>query len=148
MAGIHFHAVTGEIVSGTAAKTILQLVAASNHRVLVHEVSVSFKGTTNTDAPILVQLIRQSDAGTASALTLVKADESTDETLQSSAQHTATAEPTGSTVVKAEEVHPQGGYTWVAPYGRAIEVKGGTRLGVVVTAGVSVSVVARMDCEE
>jgi hypothetical protein len=150
MAGILFVAQTAEVATTTDKTTVLQIVAAANHRVLVHEISIGFKGTTNTDAPILVQVLRQSDAGTGGdALTLAKADESADETLQSTAlKDIDDAEPTGATAVMTEEVHPQGGYTWQAPFGRPILVKGGTRLGIAVTAGVTVSCVARMVCEE
>ena len=148
MAGIKAFAQTGEVATGTSKKTILQIVAASNHRVLVKEFQISFKGVTNTDAPILVEVTRQSDAGTMSSLTLVKADESTDETLQTTAQHTATVEPTETAVVKSFEVHPQGSYTWQATFGDELMVKGGTRLAIAVTAGVTVNCVASMYIEE
>jgi len=148
MAGVKAVAQTGEIATGTAKKTLLQLVAASNHRALVKEISVSFKGTSNTAAPILVQVLRQTDAGTMTALTPLKLNESDGETLQTTAQHTATAEPTGTSEVMGEEVHPQGGYTWQAPFGGEIVVKGGNRLGIAVTAGADVSAKVRIIFEE
>jgi len=148
MAGIKSFAQTGEIASGTSKKTVLQVIAPSNQRLKVGEFHISFKGTTNTDAPVLVEIARQSTAGTMSSLTLVKADESADETLQATAQHTATAEPTETAVVKSFEVHPQGSYTWQATFGDELLVKGGTRLGIAVTASTSVSCVASMMLEE
>ena len=63
MAGILAVAQTGEISTGTSQKTLLQIVAATNHRVLVKEWSISFKGVSNTAAPIEVELLRQTDAG-------------------------------------------------------------------------------------
>lgn len=148
MAGIKAVAQTGEIATGTAKKTLLQIVAASNHRTLVKEISVSFKGTANTAAPILVQVLRQTSAGTMTAFTPQKMNEADDETLQTTAQHSATVEPDGTSEVMGEEVHPQGGYTWQAPFGGEIVIKGGARLGIAVTAGADVTAKARIIFEE
>ncbi len=148
MAGVYFSAVTGEVVTGTSQKTILQLVAATNVRVKVREWSFSFIGTSNTAQPIRCQLMTQTDAGTMSSLTLKKKISTDSETLQTTAQHTATSEPTTGTAFKAEEVHPQTGYTWQAPFGGEEVIVGGARLGFVVTAGATTSVQVRSDCEE
>ncbi len=149
MAGVRFSAQTAEITTGTTLKTVLMITAAANVRVLVREVSVSFKGVTSTDAPILVQVLRFSTAGTFTSLTPVKNNDGDDETLQVTAGHTATAEPTPGDVLVREEVHPQGGaFLWQATYGDEFVVKGGSRLGVSVTAGASTSCVARIRGEE
>lgn len=148
MAGVRAVAQTAEIDTGTSKKTLLQIVAATNQRVLVREISVSFDGTSNTAAPILVQVLRQTTAGTMSALTLQKMNPDDGETLQTTGQHTATAEPTGTDEVLGESVHPQGGYTWQAPFGGEIHVPGGGRLGLAVTAGAAVNAKARMIFEE
>ena len=148
MAGVGFRAQTAEITTGVAKKTLLQVVAAANHRVLVKEISVAFKGTSPTDAPILVRILRQTTAGTMSALTPVKNNSADTETLQTTAQHTATVEPTAGDVLMSEEVHPQTGLLWQATFGGEIIVPGGTRLGIDVTAGVSVSATARIFGEE
>lgn len=149
MAGLIGIAQTAEIATGTSAKTLLQLVAPANQRLKVREISISFKGVTSTDAPILVDILRQTDAGTMSALTINPDDAGYDETLQATAQHTATVEPTAGVVLLREEVHPQGGaFLWQARFAGERTVKGGTRLGVRVTAGVSVSAVTRLEYEE
>lgn len=148
MAGIRAVAQTAEVATGTAAKTLLQVVAVANHRVEVKEISVSFDGVSNTAQPIKVQVCRQSDAGTMSALTPRKLNESDDETIQTTAHHTATAEPTTGDEVLGEQVHPQGGYTWQAPFDGAITIKGGNRLGVIVTAAADVNAKARIVFEE
>ncbi|MFQ5410227.1 MAG: hypothetical protein ACE5FI_17590 [Anaerolineales bacterium] len=148
MAGILAVAQTAEVATGTAKKTLMQLVAAANHRVLIKEISISFDGTSNTAAPIIVQVLRQTTAGTMSALTPVAIDEAIDETLQTTAQHTATVEPTGAIEVMGEQVHPQGGYTWQAPFGGEIVVIGGNRLGIAVTAGADVNAKVRVVFEE
>ncbi len=148
MAGLGFSAVTAQINSTTSALTLLQVVAASNHRVLIKELSVSFEGVNNAHAPIQVDVLRQTTAGTMSSLTIVKANNGDDETLQTTAQHTATAEPTAGDVLMRELVHPQTGYTWQAPFGGEIVVPGGTRLGIRVTAANAVDAVARVRGEE
>lgn len=148
MAGVAFAAVTAEISTGTSAKTLIQVVAAANHRIKINELSVSFKGTSNSAAPIKVRVLRQTDAGTASALTPVKGNDADDETLQTTAQHTATAEPTAGDVLRSLEVHPQSGFYWQAPFGGEIIVKGGGRVGIEVTAGADVNAIAQIIGEE
>jgi hypothetical protein len=144
MAGCRFKGTTAPVTTGTAVKTLLQIVAAANHAALIDEISISFNGTSNTAEPIRVDVLRQTTAGTMTALTLVKDPDDWDETIQTTAQHTATAEPTAGDVLMTEYVHPQQGYTWTAGLGREIKVGGGDRLGVRVTAAASVSAVARV----
>jgi hypothetical protein len=150
MAGILASVQTAEITSGVAKKTVLQLVAAANHRVKVKEISVSFKGTSGSATPVLVQVLRQSDAGTGGdALTAKEFDESIDETIQTTAlKDIDGSEPTGTDEIMGEEIHPQGGWTWQAPFGGEIPVGGGNRLGIAVTAAESQTVKARMVFEE
>ncbi len=148
MAGIKSFATTGEVSTGTSKKTLLQVVAPANQRLKISQYKVCFKGVTNTDAPILVEVARQSTAGTATSLALVKANASDDETLQASAQKNATVEPTETEVVDSSEIHPQGSYTWQATYGDELLVAGGTRLAIVVTSAVDVNATASMSIEE
>lgn len=149
MAGVRFAATTAEIAIGTSIKTLLQLIAAANHRIKIVEWNISFQGITATGEPILVEVLRQTSAGTTSALTPRKLDDSDDETLQVTALHTATVEPSdGGEVLHTELVHPQTGYTWFAPSGRELLIGGGDRLGLRVTAGASINAIARMVGEE
>lgn len=149
MAGLRVRANTAQIATGTALKTILQIVAAANHRIVIPRISISFEGVTPTDAPIDVQIMRQSTAGTdpGGALTLTKDNDSDDETIQTTAQYgpagTWTAEPTAGDVLDRRLVHPQGR----ADFG-PFTVKGGGRLGVVVTAAVSIDCIASAAIEE
>lgn len=150
MAGVPFRARTNPIATGTSAKTILQLVAASNHGVWVNEWSISFAGTSNTAAPIRVDIVRQTDAGTmgTSASTIVKDPDDTDETLQTTRQDTSSSEPTTTDILQTEYVHPQTGLTWQAPSTGRIKIGGGDRLGVRVTAAADVNCVVSMRGEE
>jgi hypothetical protein len=149
MAGVGFSIQTAKIATGTSAKTIAQLVASANVRAVVDELSISFDGTVNSGTPILVEAVRQTSAGTMSAQTVRKTNNSDQETLNTTAQNTATAEPTDSGDVPwSELVHPQTGYTWQAPYGKEISVQGGTRLGIRVTAAAGVNCVVRIKGQE
>lgn len=148
MAMCRFKATKSAIATGTSLKTLIQIVAASHHAVKIDEISISFQGTSNTASPILVQVARQSDAGTTSALTPVKDPDDWDETMQTTARHTATAEPTTGDVLIEEYVHPQAGFSWQARFGNEIKIGGGDRLGILVTAGATVSAAARVCGEE
>lgn len=129
MSGVFGRATTGLVACTTTAATKLQLVAASNHRIRVPRITASFEGIVATDTPILVSIYRQTDAGTSSALTPLKDNDGDNETLQTTARHTATAEPTTTDLLDSKLVHPQGR----ADFGPYI-VPGGGRIGVVVDA--------------
>jgi len=129
MAGVRFQVDSGDVAFTAATKTILQIIAAANVRLRIERVTFSFKGISATEVPVACELLRQTTAGTMSAATPAKVNESDDETLQVTAQHTATVEPTASTVKAANPVHPQISYSFVFPPGRDLYVKGGERLG-------------------
>lgn len=148
MAGVGFWANATEVLTGTAVKTILQLVAAANHRLHVNTLSISFKGTSPTDAPVLVEICRQTGAGTSSANTPVKECSADTETLQVTARDAFLAEPASSTVLWSEEVHPQSGLHVIQRALNDIPVVGGERLGVRVTAAVTVKVVVTLRGKE
>lgn len=144
MAGTPWRANTAAVVTGTSAKTILQVVAAANTRGRILRWGISFDGISATAVPILVEFMRQTTAGTMSALTLVKGDDSLAESLTTTAQHTATVEPTPGDVLYRTYVHPQGRYESQFP-----ELFGGSdRVAIRVTAGASVNCVAHMSGEE
>lgn len=150
MAGVRFKVRTNPISTGTSAKTLLQIVAASNHSVLLEEISISFKGTNNTHAPVRVDVMRQTDAGTmgTSASTIVKDPDDSDETLQTTRQDTATGEPTSGDILRTEYVHPQTGWSWQARYRGEMKIGGGDRIGIRVTAANDVEAVVTVVGEE
>jgi len=150
MAGVKFRVRTNPITTGTSAKTLLQIVAASNHGVLLNAIGVDFNGVSNTDAPIRVDVLRQTTAGTmgTSASSIVKDPDDSDETLQTTIQDTASSEPTAGDILMTRYVHPQSGYDWAARFGEEIKIGGGDRLGIRVTASVSVSAVVSVRGEE
>jgi hypothetical protein len=150
MSGVRFKIRTDPIATGTSAKTLLQIVAASNHAVLVRSVSVSFQGTSNTAAPIQVDLVRQTDAGTTttSASTIKKDPDDSAESLQTTVRDSASAEPTTTDVLFSTYVHPQTGYDVYFPRDQEIKIGGGDRLGVRVTAAASVNAIVTAGGEE
>ena len=149
MARLNGIAQTAEVaLTAATAKTVIQLVAAANHRVAVLGWGVFFDGTSVTAEPVQVRLLRQTTAGTASALTPVALDGSVGETIQTTAQHTATAEPTAGNVVDVAEVHPQQGYEVIYPLGQEVILAGGGRVGIECTAPAGVNVRAKIRFEE
>lgn len=149
MAGLNCIAETAEVALVAAtAKTVLQIVAPTNQRGRVKEWGVYFDGTSPTAEPVVVEVLYQTTAGTMTALTVEKEDQSQTETVQFTAQHTATAEPTSGAFVRRKNVHPQGGFEWVAPMGDEINVGGGKRLAIRCTAPANVNVIAYMRFDE
>ncbi len=150
MAGLGFRQAPAQITTGTSIKTLLQLLAPTNQCVKIGEASVSFNGTSNTNAPILCEILTQTSAGTiTNTTTLVKEDSSRAETIQTVGKDTATIEPTDSAAVKVlEYVHPQTGFLWQAPYAKELFIIGAARLGLRVTAANSVSAGCRYVGEE
>jgi hypothetical protein len=149
MAAFIGKAVTAEIaLTGATAKTCLQLVAAANHRVKLLGWKCAFDGISATAEPVQVRILRQTTAGTMSSLTPTKNDDSIADTLLTTAQHTATVEPTASDVLGGFEVHPQQGFAEWFPMGAEIIIGGGDRLGFEFTAPVGVNVRVEATFEE
>ena len=149
MAAFQGIAQTSEVaLSAATAKTALQIVAASNHRVKILRWGVFFDGTSVTAEPVQVELTRQTTAGTMSSNTPKKLDDSLAESLQTTAQDNATAEPTKGDIIDVVEVHPQQGYEIIYPLGQEPIVGGGDRAGIICTAPASVNVRVKIVFEE
>lgn len=136
------------VASGTSVKTLIQLIAAANHAIRILEIGISFQGTSATAQPVLVDVIRQTTAGTMSALTPVKGDDSCGDTLATTATHTATAEPTAGDILRTWSIHPQQGLVYQVPDLHPLPVGAADRLGLRVTAAVDVDVDAYIVFEE
>jgi hypothetical protein len=150
MAALLLHASSGEQALANG-KTLCQLVAAANDRLRVQGWGIFIKGTSATDPPVLVQVLRQTTAGTMTASnTLIQKKNDVDtETIQTTFQTNATVEPTGTNIVEAAEVHPQTGYRIFYPMGQEIIIPNGERLGWKVTsATLTYSSTVEVDFEE
>lgn len=137
MAGVGWIAVPAAVVPcDVNPMTVLQVLAASNHRAQVTEWGVSFDGLDPVGAKILVKLCVQSTAGTSGvALTLEKAHSGDPETIQTTAlEDIDGTQPTLTRVLDWHYVHPQGSYVWQAPYEGAWDAVGGARIGIVVAS--------------
>ena len=137
-----------QALAGATAETVVQLVAAANHRVKLLSWSVSFDGTEPGNEPVTVKLERQTDAGTSSALTPVKVDDSLAETLLTTARKDCTAEPTSGDELEVMHVHPQAGFVKQYRVGEEIIIGGGDRVGLVCTAPDAVNASVVMKFEE
>jgi hypothetical protein len=153
MAGIRGLATTTSEValSAATAKTVLQITAPANQRVLIKKWGAYSDGVNPLAAAIEVLLVKQTSAGTMTSLTIAKITPGS-ETIQTSASHTATAEPTPSpaagNILDVAEYHPQSGYESILPMGEEIILAGGERAGIVITSPAAVNVRPKIWFEE
>lgn len=117
---------TIEVATGTALKTLLQVVTPSTTDIRIHGWGVSFKGASPTAAPGECHLIDTDVAATVTALSPAKWESQmapaslcvsgTEATgYNASAEDTITAV---GAVIDPQEVHPQTGYGIMFPEGR------------------------------
>ena len=134
-----------QVLAATTAETILQLTAATNHRIRIKAFSVTLAGTGAQD--LTIRVLRQTSAGTSgTTVTPVKIDPSASETIQTSAATNFSVEPTAGDVIQYKRL--QGGYEKIFPLGQEIIVPGGGRIGIEVTSGAIATVAAEFWFEE
>lgn len=149
MADLQFTLRGAEIAAVAAtAKTICRVSAPANQRLKLLGWGVYFDGTSSSNQPVVVQLVRPTSDGTMSAATLIKKDSGQGETIQSSGAVNATAEPSIGDIIQDVNIHPQSGYEKTYGLGQEVIVPGGGRLGIRVTAPETVNVIPYMDFEE
>ena len=140
---------TAEVsLSAATAKTVLQVKAPANQRVRILGWGVYFDGTSVSAEAVSVKLVRQSTAGTMSAVTPAKCDDSLPETVQSTGSVNASVEPTTGEVLQYRNVHPQSGYEHSYGVGDEDKIKGGGYVGILCDAPATVNVIPWMKCEE
>jgi hypothetical protein len=125
--------------AAAATKTIIQLVTAATAQLYVVEFGVSFDGATAT-APVRVDMLRQTTAGTSVAGTPVKWSPDDPTTPLTATLITFTAEPTASDVLSSWYIPANNGLFVIQyPLGREPKVAVSTRIGwrVVTPAGVN-----------
>ena len=123
------------LVAATA-KTVLQLATPSTRRAKIKEITVSFKGVTSSDVPVLIRLQRQTTAGTATSTTPVPED-GVDPAALCSASYNASAEPTSASEVPVKQwmLTPTGGtLVYQLPLGDEPALAVSTRFGLIMTA--------------
>lgn len=140
---MHSMAFSG-ITSGTALKTLAQIATSSTVRAELVEWSVSFNGTSASAVPVLIQLNRQTSAGTGG----VSGTENPHDVAEGASSVTGltgptgavwTSEPTTGLIMYADYYTPVGLGPFVQyPLGRGIVVPVSGRLAVTVTAAVAI----------
>ena len=142
------HTPTAEIaLSAATAKTVIQLIAPANVILAVNGAWVSFDGISNTAEPVLVEILRQTTAGTVTARNPLKTKD-TSTALGSTGGVNASAEPTAGDVLKTFHLHPQAGVIIPLDFDKEIEIPGGGRLGMRITAPAAVNCLAGFEGEE
>lgn len=96
-------------VAASKTLTLVQIATGATRRAKIKEWGISFDGVDATKIPAQVDLLRQTTAGTASALTLVKVNPNSPAAI-ATAQQTFTAEPTAGDVIWSEFITPAGGF--------------------------------------
>lgn len=130
-------------------QTLFQLLAPSNHRVMIWAWDISFSGSTPATAPVPYDWAIQTTAGSASALTPQYQDRGIDETKLATLQKTFTAEPTFSATLIEQSLHQQATELWRPPTIEfPIIVKGGERVGLRYKSGTFVPVTLVIYVEE
>jgi len=150
MAGNRFTISTeGTVIAlvGTTLKTVLQVKAGANSRLKLKRWGVYFDGASATAVPVLVELVVTSTDGTSTSVTPRKITSAT-ETVQATAGKNFTVEPSVTNVVENILVHPQQGYVEIVPEGFEIQVAGGSRLAMSITAPAAVNCQAEMMLDE
>lgn len=156
MAALKAHFSTGLIQLATSSgwKTLLQIVAPTNQRVIVNLWGVFGRGTVNSSQPIRTRIVRQSSAGTGGAsVTAGKQNTAYSETVQTTCEKGGaySVEPTVSGEALDEAiVHPQAGGKFSSLEREQIVLAGGERLGIQYDndSGTAVYVVAEIHIEE
>lgn len=137
-------------LTGASAKTVLQISTAAGTnlpRAILKKLAIMFDGTSTTAEPVVIKLVRQTTAGTATSLTGVAVNNFSD-TILTAGAYNFTVEPTSSDVIDVVEVHPQAGYSIIYPLGLEPVIASNTRLAIVVTAPASVNCHASIWVEE
>jgi hypothetical protein len=132
-----------DVVTGTALKTMLQVTAAANERLVVDSVDITFDSTSATAVPVLVRLYVQTTAGTGgTTVTPVKQDQSAGTptvTALKGPAGTWTAEPTATDILRSWRIPPTSGQVVQLPLGREVISAVAGRIGLTVTAGATVN---------
>jgi hypothetical protein len=137
-------------LTGASSKTVLQIstTAGTNlPRALLKKLAIMFDGTSTTAEPVIIRIVRQTTAGTATSLLGVGVNSFSDPIVTAGAFN-FTVEPTAGDTIDVIEVHPQSGYSIIYPLGMEPVIPSNTRLAIVVTAPASVNCHASIWIEE
>ena len=152
MAGILYQVNSGEVaLTAATAKSVLQVKAPANQRVLIRVVRLFGKAPAGgTDTPVKVRMTRNAaNFGTGTAATPAKNNPADTETIQTTAFANFTAEPTTPTDGGLWfEIQPQLGVVEIYPIGAPIVIPGGQSVQFEFTAAAAETVLVSLVCEE
>lgn len=134
------------LVAATA-KTVIRVTAAANRPIKILGWGIYFDGVTAAAAPVQVAARKSTTAGTGTAVTIRKLNE-TAGTIQTASTKNFSAEPTNGDVLDVIEVHPTQGYEVKYPVGQEPIISGGLRFGIKATAPAGVNCEAKIIFEE
>jgi hypothetical protein len=135
MSGVKLSATTGSFLTTTNDQTLLQVIAAANHGVLIYRIQIDVN-PNGISSPAVAQyhIEQQSDAGsTTGAVTAYKTGPDP-ETVQTTTTYKATSEPTLAGIISAKRLATFGGTsitTILFNFPRGLKLDGGERIGVV-----------------
>lgn len=133
--------VAGEAVAAATTEAIIRGIASASKAIDLVRWAVSFNGSTPTDQPVRVDLVRINSNGTSSVFTPVKMNPDDDAPLMTG-RTAFTAEPTYGDILETFYVTPAGGLLLV-PYGYDERIKvpasGGIGIRCLSVAAVNVS---------
>lgn len=137
-------------LSAATAKTVLQIATPSATRAKVTGFSVSFNSVTTTDAPAVVDLLRQTTAGTGgTSATLSPLDPDGPASQSTGLYNINSAEPTASNVLWTGYVTPVGGlfvYNFAEGEEPVLDIS--SRIGIRITSPSAVSAIATLTYAE
>lgn len=135
----------------TAVQTIAQLITGAKQAKLI-EAHVSFNGISASDVPVVVDVLRQTTAGTATGAQVPLKDDPADGAALLTYAKTVTVEPTAGDILRSWYVTPNGGlFVLPLPVGGIVIPSGGGsggRLSIRATAPANVSTIVDLVFEE
>jgi hypothetical protein len=135
--------VAEDVATGTALKTVLQIAAASQERLVPKSIDITFDSTSASASPVLVRLCAQTTAGTGgTSVTPAKWDQSSGTptvTALKGPAGTWTAEPTVGDVVASWRIPPTSGMVLQLPLNDEVVSAVSGRLALTVTAAATVN---------
>ena len=141
-------ATTAEVACTTTVKTVLSVTNQANVRLAVRGFGAAFDGVSSTAGSAVVQLVVHSSSGTFSAMTLSKDLRGTTESIGTSGNFNASAEPSVSAVLRSYEINQMTGYERAFAPDEEIVLAGGERFGIQVIASSGVNGHFFMNLEE
>lgn len=141
-----------ELAAPTSAlQCVMWVKAPANQRLAIKRISVSFDSTSNSAAPVQVQISKLTSDGTGGGALTPKQKQPNATTLQATAKDKSTvwsAEPSVGDVMDYQNIHPQGGIYIPYTFLDEIVINGGERLGILIFAGAAVNCIPVIEFEE